>query len=62
MPVYLVSLKRAEPAVRLIEAPNQSAAVAFAIKDWVSAEKPVAKDLVRLGKDGVEIEQAANGE
>lgn len=62
MPVYLVSLKRVEPSVRLIDAPNQAAAVAHAIKDWVSAEKPAARDLVALGKDGVEVEQAKAGE
>lgn len=58
MPVYQVRLKAVEPQTRLIEAKNQSQAVAFAIKDWVSASKPEPADLVRLGGTGLEIETA----
>lgn len=63
MPLYLVKQivkKGAEPiAERMIEAPNKARAVGFIAAETISAEVCEPKDIARLTKAGLSIEEVA---
>lgn len=67
MPDYLVTISIPEVGAdhamaireRIISAPNQPQAIAFAVQDSITCERLSVRDAMRLAKAGVEVESAA---